>query len=179
MARGRGFRRGSFGKRRTTDWEKFIDPSRVSVGSGNASSVQFLSLSSGGLHKPTIVRIRGRFEVRHSTLGTAGVQAWGAGLMLLTDAEAAASAIPGPITDIDEDRWIWLAHGVVESVGLAEGGAPTSLNAGRELIDIDSKAMRIWEENFQLTFVLENFPIAGTASAITGLVIQRVLLKLA
>ncbi len=180
MARRRGFRRGQFGKRRTTDWEKFPVPAGVQVAAGGGVSlISSIVLGEGALHKPTITRIRGRLRVFHETFPTAGIQSWGAGIMLLTDAEVAAVALPGPMTDLDEDRWIWLAHGWLHSAPANTVGGTGVSGDASEIVDVDSKAMRVWEENFTLAFVVENLDHTATASTINATFAGRVLLKLA
>jgi len=179
VARRRAFRRGQFGKRRTTDWNKFPDPSNVQIAAGAVVEVASITLGNGGLHKPTVTRIRGAMRLFHETFTTAGIQSWGAGIMLLTDAELAAGALPGPITDIDEDRWIWLAHGWLHSAP-ANSVAGTGVSGdASESVVVDSKAMRIWEENFTLSMLVENINHTATASSINAAFTGRVLLKLA
>jgi len=176
VARRRAFRRGSFGKRRQTDWEKSIASTLVSVVSGGVSSLGGVQLLEGGLHKPTIVRVRGCWSVYHQ-LSNIGIQQVGLGLMLLTDAEVAAGAFPGPITDADEDRWMWHWCDFLRWRGPSTETQLGGFAESRGIID--SKAMRIWEENFQLTLLAENVAVSGLADSIDATSFFRLLLKLA
>jgi hypothetical protein len=98
--------------------------------------------------------------------------------MLLTDIELAAAALPGPITNIDEDRWMWASYGWLHS-GIASDATSGITGDSSETVDVDCKAMRVWEENFTLSLLVENLNHTVTASTINAAFTGRVLLKLA
>ena len=177
MARARSFRRQFQGRRRQIDWVAPPAASLVSLASGApAIALGGLSISEGALAKPTVVRVRGCAYVNHTAAAT-GIQQVGLGLILASDSEVVGTAIPGPLSDADDDRWMWHWCSF-----LRFRGASTDPQVGADLnkqIVIDSKAMRIWEENFQLVLVMENLPVSGAAAGIEGAGFWRALLKLA
>ncbi len=174
MARSRGFRRA--GQKRATDWLGSVVPSAVATAPTVISSLGGISLTEGSVSLNTIVRIRGCFRTQRAA-GGSGAQAFGVGCGMFSDREvtlAASGGLPGPLTDADDDRWMWHACGFVEEVT-----DPTQHEGvGFQRIDIDSKAMRKWEENFQLHFVVENLNISGAAVGIISNLFFRVLVKL-
>ena len=109
---------------------------------------------------------------------------YGVGLGLFDDRAIAVgpSALPEPIDDADDEKWMWIKYGWI-GVGpnLASGSIPESDGTGRLIahsLDVDSKAMRKWDENQTLAWVVQNVTIDGAATEIDAVVMARMLLKL-
>ncbi len=136
--------------------------------------LQTVVVLEGAIHKPTIVRVRGCVRVQHPGVIVGG-QAFGLGLLLMQDTEVTGGTFPGPLTAADDDRFLWHHCGFVQHRASVGGFAQESY----EDVKIDSKAMRIWEENKQLVLLMENSDLIGTTSTILGQGFFRMLLKLA
>jgi len=114
--------------------------------------------------KATIVRVRGEmgFFLRSLTALGDGFRV-ACGLCLVTDQAFAigSTAVPGPISELDWDGWLWHRFFDIRGVTatIADG-----VNAGavQLRVPIDSKAMRKWDEGMTLIGVTE-VVISGTA----------------
>ncbi len=149
-------RRTSFrtrGARRATDWSLGFRPvalTPVAVG----SKLLLGSLTQPGIRGPgTIVRTRGGLYFQTDQEAADEVQIGAVGMMLVTQAAltAGAAAIPGPSIDALNDGWFWwqsLLH-----AQFVAGGNPTK--PGR-FIEIDSKAMRKFDDGMALVLMVEN-----------------------
>ena len=163
MARGHtGFRRtGS--TRRLTSW--IIGPfGTQSVGSNTKSlvSTSLLGIEDGR----TIVRIRGEVNVALTAAGAAvdGYDRVGLGMAVVTEQAISVgiTAVPGPLTDINWDGWMW--HWTGGFLSNTAFTLPSNEGPGSARIVIDSKAMRKFGEEMALVAVLETL---GEVSAAT------------
>ena len=162
--------------RRATVWS--IGPEDIDGG----ASVSADDLWSGGVSlnipEATIVRIRGLFRIYlNSATAAADGFEFGIGIGLVT-AEAFAAgttAVPSPLGDEDWDGWMFHHYGDIRSLS---GTHSDGVNAvgGVFSIDIDSKAMRKWNDSLVL-FGKTQLVESGTASA-TIHAVSRVLIKL-
>jgi len=120
---------------------------------------------------PTIVRIRGQVAVVSDVVATGG--SFGhvtMGMIVVTAAALAASAIPDPSADIGSD-WIWWSD-----LPIARWTASDNEGSIWRTMQIDSKAMRKVGFNQALVFVASTVACSGTNRAnLCGAV--RVLLK--
>ncbi len=182
-------RRRSFQRRerRPTDWmAATADFSSLgSVTSGAQLVLSATSISEGTLGHRTIVRIRGciHLELAIET-AAATLQEVGVGIALVDDRALAVSSgagagLPQPIDDEDFEDWMWWWCGYLGTVGNPQAEVVTHRPrlGGVDLV-VDSKAMRKWDENQTLVWIVQNKPIDGTATEIDAVAHGRMLLKL-
>ena len=181
-------RRGSFPvtrgrKARLTDW---------AVGPGGTaetaiSSSQTVILGSGvssTIGKFTIVRTRGEFSGRLITAAAASNGFSGAiGIGIVTDQAfgIGLTAVPKPVSDSAWDGWLYHRFFTLMSAGVIDGGVVADHDvclstSGAFRFEVDSKAMRIIDEEETLTAIVQVTEI-GTATG--GLMFDsRMLAKL-
>ena len=166
------------GKRRGTNWQATTLPTTQSLSSnGDPKSLASFSLATGSVLQSTIVRVRGSVFLAH--LGSAiGSQYVGVGLALCSDKEVAAgaSALPRPLSDGSDDRWMWHWSGVI--------GFDNTTGANFEgftwrSFEFDSKAMRKWDETEDICVIGENRALSGTIASVLGSAWFRILSKVA
>ena len=168
MANRRG---GSFqrrGVRRGTNWISLTQDAdnALSVASDGAAILSSLDITSSPVGKSTIVRIRGCWGFDP---GAATSLLIGLGIAVVSDQAVAAgiASIPKPITDEGWDGWMWRMCRY----------AGTRYSNEQSWGDIDSKAMRKWDDGDSLVCIAENINInVGGAAAITS-INARVLVK--
>jgi len=178
VAQRRGLNRPVRGvsQRRSTAWS-------VGVGGTGAtavslSGVQFMGSGIVALESGlTIVRIRGLLDYFLTLATGAGDGFFGAvgiGIVEEPAFTAGIGSVPTPVTDAENETWLWhqfiSMHGPVASS--SEAGAASM--AGR--IDVDSKAMRKFDEDKRLYAAVEVTEI-GTATG-TLFLNTRTLFKL-
>ncbi len=176
------------GPRRKTDWIRGsgVPTGVVNIPAGNAV-VASLAVAEASVSPGTIVRVRGclHIEIAGET-GSAALQAIGAGLALVDDRAFAAgvSALPRPVNDADDESWLWWWCGYLgNGPDLAVAINAESNGTGRKLavdLTIDSKAMRIWDENRTLVLMVENTGNVGgeAATEVEAIAFYRILMKL-
>ncbi len=177
MARRRGIFR-SRGQKTPTDWIAFASPTQATLTSdGDPQILNTLSITDPGIGTQTIVRVRGSVYFRHAA-GAVGEQFVAAGLCLCLDQEvnAGVTAMPHPIADADDDRWMWHRSTVVgRRVGPGNTADIDDLFFDRA--ELDSKAMRKWDNKWSICLIGENDSLSGTAQSVFGSAWVRVLLK--
>jgi len=154
VARQRGFQ--PRGPRRRKEW--IFGPSAVNE-AASATGKQFFT-TGVSLVKPvdvTLARLRGQLSIYLTTASAVGAGFVGAAGIALFEATAFAAgvaSVPGPETEIDWDGWIW--HHVFDiraiTATIADG---VNANAVMQRLEIDSKAMRKWNEDWVLAGVVE------------------------
>ena len=174
--------------RRSTDWQFAggLPSALTSVPSAATRVINSVAITEGTGQPGTIVRIRGCVHLEIAVETAAPVlQMYGVGIGLFDDrafAVANAAGLPKPLTDTDDEKWMWFHCGFIGSgPPLAFEPDPESEGTGRVLsvdLIVDSKAMRKWDENQTLAWVVENEPIDGTATEIDAVGFGRQLLKL-
>jgi len=191
MAR-RTFGRPARAARRRTDWFfASAQPSTlVSVPDGGTRVAGSIAITEGSISLAlgTIVRIRGVVHIELAAETAADVlTAYGVGIGLFDDrafAVANAAGLPKPILDADDEKWMWISYGHL-GVGPSITDAvitDVSNGTGRRVavdIEVDSKAMRKWDENQTLAWVVQNDNVDGTPTELDVTVFGRMLLKLA
>ena len=123
------------------------DSSAILTGTGKSLWTTPISGASGQAAEETIVRTRGGGRILLLSAGSAGDgYQVGLGICIQTDQAIAAGAasVPGPITDLDWDGWLW--HGIF-FVQSATATFSDGVNAAGVSVHyvIDSKAMRKWD----------------------------------
>jgi len=133
---GRGF--GGRGTRSPTAWAGFAF-NAVTVAGGNSLFLGAFTPLPGFSHE-TVVRTVGRIGVLGLAAGATGAL----GLAVVSDAAVTAgvTAMPKPITDINDDLWNVY-------IPVALGGT------AQESISFDQRAMRKVEEGQQLAVIVE------------------------
>ena len=164
--------------RRQTSW---------GVGPGGTAS-QSLSFSTavfiGSAIQPvtpgmTVVRIRGELLI-HLTVATAlGGYSGAVGIGIASAAAVAAgiASVPAPITESDDQNWMWHRFFQVRSAPILTPAADS--NVGTEAVfrvEIDSKAMRKFDDGLNIYAALE--AVEEGTSVIRFSLDTRVLLKL-
>jgi len=129
---------------------------------------------SSGFDGQTIVRIRGVLRLRLSTVTAGGDGYAGAIGMCVVSSDALAigvTAVPDPFLGANEDCWKW--HRFISLYGTET--TPSDGYGGVQDIEIDSKAMRKFDEGQSLVMV-SRWVEVGTA-VIGWSAMTRVLLK--
>ena len=169
-----GFRRTS--ARRKTSWA--FGPTDVDTSLATTQTTLWTTFIALTVPEVTIVRIRGMASAYLQSATAVGDGFRGAVGIALVTAEAitaGVASVPTPLGDDDWDGWIWHSYFDVRAVTstIADG-----VNAGGAVvrIPIDSKAMRIWNDNLRLFGVWEVVE-SGTAVA-EAVASTRVLVKL-
>ena len=123
------------------------------VGNNRAIGVAFLEAL-------TLVRVRGTGFIFMDPGAIGEIILVGVGLIIVkADAFAiGATAVPGPITDLDAD-WLW--HRIVPLGPTAQAAQAGNLVPQVERFEIDSKAQRKVKPNDSLVFVAEGDVSAG------------------
>ena len=160
--RTRGAFSGRQSARRATGWdigpEGILSPASTAV-SGFPTTV--LSLLDG----QTIVRTRGELYLRLLSSSTAqGGFQWAAGLCIVSSKAAAigATAIPGPLTEIEWEGWFWHSQGAIKTGGPVPVDSITSVDLVQR-VEIDSKAMRKIDSEETIVGMLETVEV-GTST---------------
>jgi len=127
----------------------------TTVAAGNKALLGVFVL--GTAFEETLVRTRGEFMVASDQAGTQETQLGALGFIRVTDAAAAigVTAIPGPVTDGDDDGWVvWQPFTQMSTIAL--DGGPLSMT-----YTVDSKAQRILREGQQFAVMVENSGVFG------------------
>jgi len=138
-------------KRAPLTWTRSILPIPLLIPAASKVFVLFSLLNNPGIGE-TIRRTRGRFFVESDQGLGVESQVGAFGAMVVTDVAAAAgiAAIPGPVTEANDDGWfLWEAivqRGIDSNIGPETGF----------VYNFDSKAMRRVEEGSQIVFIVEN-----------------------
>ena len=172
MARSRGFHPVRRSVRRKTTWEEGPPMLTTSTNlSANAAFIVGLGLQSV-LSETTLVRTRGSllFHLTSSAaVGDAFIGAVGIGLVSDQAFAIGATAVPMPVSEAKDERWIW--H---HWLNIVESGAGDAAPAQR--IEIDSKAMRKFTDSDRLYMAVE---VTETGTAVAEFVANtRMLFKL-
>jgi len=171
-----GLRRGFHGRsrsRRTTAWA--VGPQDLDGSFSASGSALWSSAVVTALAKITIVRTRGLFHVTLKTADAVGAGFFGAfGIALVTSAAHAAgvASVPTPLTESDWDGWLFHHYFDVRSITATLEDGPSA----SQRIVIDSKAMRIFDEDMTLIGVTEVIESINATVETTGEV--RILTKL-
>jgi len=154
VANSRGFHRGR-SPRRLTDWT--FGPEEVDR-TVTANGQQLWSAGTENVgDRVTLVRLRGLLSLTLLTADAAGSGFFGACGVALVTAQAfavGATAVPGPLSEVDWDGWLWHSFWDLRTVTATRADGVNSSGAAMR-IEIDSKAMRKWEENMVLIGVNE------------------------
>jgi len=105
----------------------------------------------------TLRRIRGTLAVQATIAGNynGAVGAYVAGINAVA---AGVGSLIDPVTDVDDDAWVWYQSFAGFGAGDGQAGA-----LGGQMFPIDNKAMRRVETGYTLVFV------AANANAVVGL----------
>ncbi len=122
---------------------------------------------------PTIIRIRGDLAVVEKQQGANDSGIVTMGMMVVTAAAFAASAIPDPIVDISSDWMWWDSRALARDVGVL----PETALGTFARVSIDNKAMRKVGLNQILIFVIKLTTLAGANVQYNVSGAVRVLLK--
>ena len=171
MARSRGFqfRIMTRSQKRKTSWA--LGPTTDGVQAVTATSKVAWTFASVALSDGlTIVRTRGEFLAFLTAASGAAEGFQGAlGIAKFTDQAVAIgpTALPGPLTDVDWDGWLYhRLLSVYSGDAIVAAGAANEAGQGGQSgvrIEIDSKAMRKVNTNEFLVAVME-FTLEGTAT---------------
>ena len=114
----------------------------------------------------TIARLRGEAMFSMRSAGSAADSWRGAvGMALVTDEAFAVgvTAVPGPLTDIDFDEWMWWsAFQLTAAIGAVASDEPSYPLTQAIRIPIDNKAMRKFPVGKTLVCVAEATEVGGT-----------------
>ncbi len=156
----RRVRSGVVGRRprQATDWGRIVMATASSVGVGTKILLGSLVLANPGIGE-VVRRTRGVLFVT-SDQTTVSEDLFGAlGAVVVTDAAAAVgvSAMPGPVTDRNDDGWfMWVPFMTRGADTIAASNIPWFF---------DSKAMRKIPDGFQVAFIVENASVSFAIEA--------------
>ena len=151
MARPRGFPHRSRSQRKT-EW--IVGPNMVD---GSLSATGKLLFTNGVIitgGKVTIVRTRGLVSLYNNSASVVGAGfkgAVGIGVVTALAFTAGAGSMPGPLTDVGWDGWLWHDFFDVRSITATIGDGVNAVSTVQRL-PVDSKAMRIVEAVDQIIF---------------------------
>ena len=148
--------------RRRTGWDE--GPGSQSPAAITTTGQSFLGLVAVSLQDGlTVARIRGLLSFVQTVTTAAGdgfVGAVGIGITTNDATAIGATAVPGPITEMDWDGWLW--HQFFDTrENVASGAAVDGISSLQYAID--SKAMRKLDENMAIFAMIERTEV-GTAS---------------
>ncbi len=139
-------------RRSNKAWASHFDAAAVTVAAGTKALLGGLSLSNPNIDE-TVLRTVGSVITQTDAPAVSEKQFGAFGLIRVSDAAAAVgiTAIPGPVTDADDDGWFVYVpllsdNRVNTAVGVVAGVR----------YDFDSKAKRVFEEGTQIAIVVEN-----------------------
>ena len=163
-------------QRRRTGWE---NGPRGSILPGAVGKTIFpigqLSLEDG----QTVVRIRGELNafLLVSAAGNPRIESIGFGICVVTEQAflAGATAIPGPLSEMFWEGWMW--HQLTSFETNPAFVLPSNRGPGSERFTVDSKAMRKFDEGNVLVAVVELADLFNSAAA-RFILDSRILLKL-
>ncbi len=149
------FRRG--GSRRLTDWGvQLATTGRIAIPANSKVLVAAVTAAVLEEQAPaTIVRTRGYLSVLTDNVTASETQigAFGCALFNSVSLNAGIASLPSPGTDGTFDGWfVWSAFGQATQVNSAIGF--NTLAAER--IEVDSKAMRKFDRDLGLAFIVDN-----------------------
>ena len=161
MARGRSFVRGS-APRRVNKWALGPGSELVTSIATSANTIIGSGVVLATESQVTIVRLRGDLLLYISGIGAAldGYN-WAFGIGI-TNAEAfsvgGAASLPDPHDDSEWDGWFYHKYGTCYSPEstLNSGGGPSFMR-----VEVDSKAMRKWSENYTVFAVLSTTEVGS------------------
>ena len=162
MARRRGFsgRQGRSVVRRLTSWEGGPEGILSPASSAVSGFPTTLNILTDGF---TLIRTRGELLLALLTTSVAqGGFQWGLGLTVVSTKAAGvgATAIPGPLTELNWDGWFVHHQGTLKAVTTTLGN---DLGATVVRVPIDSKAMRKTKEDDSVVAMLETIEV-GTST---------------
>ena len=146
MPRSSGYGRGHT-RRRITEWG--TGPGDSVVTTQSASGNIFLGLGVIFTTQATLIRLRGLLSLTLNTINAANAGFHGAVGVGICTAEAFAqgqAAVPDAVTDVDWDGWFWHHFFDIHSATSAIADGVNAATCSQR-IEVDSKAMRKWNES--------------------------------
>ncbi len=146
----------SVGRRADYTWQGLAAGGFVVDAIGAAGSfVQVALMATAG----TIMRCRGNILATLDVGAASDKAVIGMGLIVATESQVTAgtTAIPSPLTDLDE-KWIWHSFGCLQN----ESGAQGDELGTQQRFEVDSKAMRRFKQTESLLLVFDVVVLAGS-----------------
>lgn len=140
------------GRRSPTTWGGVVATGMVSVPA--VTKVLLATFIPAFPTGETIRRLRGTFMVRALEVGFTFHGAIGAFIANDTAVSAGVASLLDPVTDVQDDAWLWYQsfHGA----GAATGEPGSAGSNAAQVYTIDSKAMRKMEVGFTTVVVVAN-----------------------
>jgi len=158
----RGFHQARGSSRRRTGWEE--GPGGTSTQSLTTAGITLIGSGAQILQDGhTLVRTRGWLGLILATntlVGDGVIGAFGIGIVSKPAFDIGITAIPGPLSEMDWEGWLYFRHFSVRSGDVSAGF--TQLNGVMAGIEVDSKAMRKVGTDEVVIAVIEHVLI-GTA----------------
>ena len=128
---------------------------------GDVSSGAVLRVIATMQGAGTIVRVRGRVCANLIQVAIVGAARVDYGIIIADDDAVAAGAasLPSPTTDLDAE-WLWLGSAFL--VGRDTTITNNTGGISRDIVDIDSKAMRRVKQNEQIVLVIFGTDLTGS-----------------
>ena len=145
------------GKRAETNWARFAPTAAVGVAGSGKTLVASVVLSNPGINE-TVRRTRGTLFIQSDQASVFEECSGALGCIVTNDVANAVgvTAIPGPVTDANDDAWfVWQPFSGLIAGTNATGTATMTNGPGVIRVDFDSKAMRRVEEGFSVIFMVE------------------------
>jgi len=159
-------RRGGFARKRSVAWA--VGPSGVDhvISADGKTKWSSSVLSIGAALERTIVRMRGGGLIHlnaATAVGDGFFVGLGIGLVTLQADTAGAASIPGPISDMDWDGWMWHKFCSIAAITATIADGVNASSAALHF-DVDTKAMRKWNEDSMAVVGMLEVTELGTAS---------------
>jgi len=153
MGRSRGFPRQSR-SRRLTQWT--AGPQTTdNILTGTGSVIWNLGITTSD--PVTLIRTRGYAHVQLQTADAAGagfVGALGIGIVSNPSFTAGVASVPTPLTDEEWEGWLWHQYFDVRAITATIANGVNGVGNNFRF-EIDSKAMRVWDDETTLMGVIE------------------------
>ena len=159
--------------KRATSWG--FGPGGTALNAFSSSSTQFIGSSvnlAQGVLEATLVRLRGTFTCIQRSATTAGdgfAGAFGIGLATKEAITGGVTTVPEPLTDVEWGGWVY--HRM-----FSMHNSTTGANLEKVEWEVDSKAMRKWDEQMGLYAIMEVVEIGG--ASLDVFFDSRILIKL-
>ena len=135
-------------------WVGTVAAEEVNVPAASKVLLNTFVLSNMNIDE-TVLRTVGQISINSDNFAATEEQRGAFGLIVVSDAAVAVgiTAIPGPITDVDDDGWfVYIPFSYLNIQATSVGRNPDAAHR----IEFDSKAKRVFQEGQQIAIVVEN-----------------------
>ncbi len=162
-------------QRRKTEWGSLISSGEWNIAAASSKLLvgSFSSATLAPLVPMTLSRVRGVFSHRSDQATADETYAGAVGICVVQDAARAAgvASVPGPVTEVGQDMWLWW----MPFVGRFEFGSASGFVLPFVHQIVDNRAMRKIEDGNAIVMVIET---AAFGQGVSGAFFLRFLFKM-